>query len=86
MAKTIEEKIKDVFNELIETKPNASFVYSFIYATDRDPKKAEANGFMNLCGSKEEVETHLEELHKEVARAEKQNNKNKKKIYGTKEN
>lgn len=83
-SKTIEQEIADVFRKLVEEKPNASFVYSFVYATDKDIAKAKVAGRVNMSGSKEEVETHLEEIKTKVAEQTAKQQKKKDKIYGSK--
>lgn len=80
----IEREIADVFRRLSEVMPNASFVYSYAYATDKDPKKADVKGRVNMCGSKEEVEAHLAGLQETIIAETKNQNKRKDKVYGIK--
>lgn len=80
----IEKKIKEVFEELRESKPNASFVYSYVFATSKDPKKAEVKGRLNMAGSKEEVETHMAGLQDMIEKETEKGKKKKGKFYGSK--
>lgn len=80
----IERELADIFRRLIKEKPNVSFVYSYVYATDKDIKKARVKGRLNMHGSKEEVTTHLEELQDVLNKEEKRALIEKKKAYGIK--
>lgn len=80
----IEREIADVFRRLSEKMPNASFIYSYAYATDKDPKKADVKGRVNMCGSKEEVDAHISGIQDMIKQETEKQTKRKDSVYGTK--
>lgn len=77
-----EQAVFDAFEKLVQSKPNTSYVFSYVFATSTDSKTAKPVGSSKMVGSLEEVRIHLDELQAQLQNAETNGKEKKEVIYG----